>query len=100
MTGPGPRDTAVVTWGQLRRALARHAAAAAVVVDVYSAESSALAVSYGNPTADRLSTAVDGLEADRALHAAGIWVRVSVAGAPVATYAVPGQLWLDAEQAG
>lgn len=100
MTAAEPRDTVIVTWGQLRRALTRHAAAAAVVVDVYSAESSALAVSYGNPTGGRLSAAVDGLEADRALHAAGIWVRVSVAGAPVATYAVPGQLWLGAEQAG
>jgi hypothetical protein len=93
-------DTTVVTWGQLRRALAEHVAGPGAVVEVYSASSGTLAVSYGNPTAASMGQAVDGLEADRTLRDAGIWVRVHAGGSPVATYAVPGRLWLDDEVVG
>lgn len=94
MTGDGD-GTAVVTWGQLRRALTSHATHPGAVIDVYCASTRALAISYGNPSSGHIARAVDRLETDPATRDVGVWVRVHTDGTPAATYAVPGRLWLD-----
>jgi hypothetical protein len=94
---PLPKDTVVVTWGQLRRALGRHAAVADAgwVVDIYSGSTGALVESYFSPPREHLDEAIDEIEADAALRDAGITVRVHVAGELAGTYAVPGRLFAE-----